>query len=65
MACIDLPSKGAQKRARSGEPPAGAVKPHRFQELHEEGRKLIQSRAERAAAQIDCAECDTFEPFME
>ena len=37
---------------------------HRFQELHQEGRKLIQSWAERAAAQFDCAERDSFEPFI-
>jgi hypothetical protein len=32
--------------------------------LHREGRKLIQGWAERAAAQVDCAERDSFEPFI-
>jgi hypothetical protein len=64
MACIELLSKEAQKRARRGEAPAGAVIRHRFQELHQEGRKLIQGWAERAAAQSDCAEQDSFEPFI-
>jgi hypothetical protein len=64
MACIELLSKEAQKRARRGEAQPGAVIRHRFQELHQEGRKLIQSWAERAAAQFDCAERDSFEPFI-
>jgi hypothetical protein len=64
MACIELLSKEAQKRAKRGESQPGVVIRHRFQELHQEGRKLIQGWAERAAAQFDCAERDSFEPFI-
>ena len=64
MACIELLSKEAQKRARRGEAQPGAVIRHRFEELHQEGRKLIQGWAERAADQFDCAERNSFEPFI-
>lgn len=64
MACIELLSREAQKRARREEAQPGAVIRHRFEELHQEGRKLIQGWAERAAAQVDCAERDSFEPFI-
>src|ERR1035437_1079460 len=64
MGCVELLSKDAQKRARRGEAQPGAVIRDRFQELHQEGRKLIQGWAERAATQFDCAERDSFEPFI-
>jgi hypothetical protein len=64
VACVELLSKDAQKRARQGEAQPGAVIRHRFQELHPAGRKLIQDWAERAATQFDCAERDSFEPFI-
>jgi hypothetical protein len=64
MACIELLSKDAQKRSRRGETQPGAVIHHRFEELHPEGQKLIHGWAERAVAQSDCAERDSFEPFI-
>ncbi|MGA8731127.1 MAG: hypothetical protein WB608_20385 [Terracidiphilus sp.] len=64
MACIELLSKEAQKRARKGEAHSGRVIRHRFQELHQEGQKLIQGWAERAAAQSNCVERDSFELFI-
>jgi hypothetical protein len=64
MACTELLTKDAQKRAKRGEPPTGAVIRHRFEELHEEGRKLIQSWAQRAVAQADCSDREAFEPFI-
>jgi len=64
MACIELLSKDAQKRSRRGEAQPGAVIHHRFEELHPEGQKLIHGWAERAVAQSDCAERDSFEPFI-
>ena len=64
MDCIELLSKEAQKRARRKEAQPGAVDRHRFDELHPEGKKLIQSWATRAVAQLTCAERDSFEPFI-
>jgi hypothetical protein len=37
---------------------------HRFEELHAEGRRLINNWAQRASAQIKCADRDSFEPFI-
>jgi len=56
--------QGSTETSEKREAQPGAVIRHRFQELHQEGRKLIQSWAERAAAQFDCAERDSFEPFI-
>lgn len=64
MVCTELLSKDARKRARQGAPAKAVVARHRFDELHEEGRRLIRSWAERAAAEIYCPDRACFEPFI-
>lgn len=64
MACDALLSKNLRNRLRKGGPPAATVDHHRFQELHFEGRSFIFDWARRAVVQIDCADRDSFEPFI-
>jgi hypothetical protein len=65
MVCTELLSRAAQKKARKEEQPTGPViRSHRFAELHAEGRKLVQSWAQRAVDQADCSDRDAFEPFI-
>lgn len=64
MICNQLLSKDLRKRLRNGGQPPPNVNRHRFDELHAEGRKLIQDWANRATAQIKCSDQDAFEPFI-
>jgi hypothetical protein len=64
MACAALLSKNLRDRLRKGGPPVATVDPYRFQELHFDGRSLILDWAGRAVAQTECADRDSFEPFI-
>lgn len=63
MACIELLSKDAQRKV-GREEQLPSVDRHRFDELHEEGRRLIRGWAQRAVEQANCAEGASFEPFI-
>lgn len=63
MECIEELNKRAFKQEKKKEH-TGAIDRHRFQELHQEGRKLIRNWAERATSQINCVDKNSFEPFI-
>lgn len=64
MTCPELLSKDARKRTENGLPPVGAVRHHRYAELHYEGRKLIRNWAQRSSEKLGCEDTESFEPFI-
>lgn len=64
MECTELLSEETRKRLRREEPIAKTVVLHRFEELHEEGRRLIRGWAERAVRRANCEDRQCYEPFI-